>query len=184
MRVSIQLTPVRGSLKDRETLLADIKSIYLTHQTQDRWVPRTRRTAAKIAARKVTAAVARRNPLGAKAMVKTNCRLVGKYDSHEFPVVVANGKPLAAVEALSFEVRENKTLEWETHSVLWACQDMRQKGSNIHLAVFAIEPRAQSALFDRTTKVLRKLGIPLVTENNVERWASQQVPREPLRAGR
>jgi hypothetical protein len=60
---SIQFTPVRGSLKDRKSALADVAPIYLTHPAQERRTPRTRRTAAKIAAQKVTAAFARRDPL-------------------------------------------------------------------------------------------------------------------------
>ena len=55
--------------------------------------------------------MARKNPLTAQRMVKTNCTLLGKCDAHEFPVVVADGSPFAAVEALSFEVQESKTLE-------------------------------------------------------------------------
>jgi hypothetical protein len=180
-RHSIQLTPVRGSLKDRLALLADVGPIYLTHPSPEKYVPRGKRTAARIAAQSVLAAVTRRDPLAAKKMVKTNWIVPGKYDTHEFPVVVANGRALAAVEALSFEVRENRTLEWEMRSVLWACDDVRQKNSKIRLAVFAIEPRRPSALFERTTKVLRKLHINLVTENNVERWANRQVASE-LRA--
>ena len=164
--------------------MTDIAPIYLTHAAQDRKFPRTRRTAARIAAQKVTAAVARKNPLTAQRMVKTNCTLLGKCDAHEFPVVVADGSPFAAVEALSFEVQESKTLEWEMHSVLWACEDVRQKNAKIHLAVFAIEPKHRSILFERTTKVLRKLRIPLVTETNVGRWANQKIPAASAQAAR
>jgi hypothetical protein len=174
-RHSIQFTPVRGSLKDRKSALSDVVPIYLTHPAQERRTPRTRRTAAKIAAQKVTAAFARRDPLMAQKTVKTNCILAGKYDTHEFPVVVVNGNPLAAVEALSFEVRESRTLEWEANSVLWACDDVRQENAKIHLAVFAIEPRRPSELFDKTAKVLRKLDVDLITESSVERWAASQV---------
>jgi hypothetical protein len=178
---SIQLTPVRGSLKDRKSALTDVAPIYLTHPAQERRSPRTRRTAAKIAAQKITAAFARHDPLIAQKMVRTNCILTGKYDTHEFPVVVANGSLFAAVEALSFEVRETRTLEWEANSVLWACDDVRQENPKIRLAVFAIEPKRPSELFDRTTKVLRKLDVDLITESSVEHWANRQIrPDTPL----
>jgi hypothetical protein len=175
------ITPVRGSLKDRKSALTDVAPIYLTHPAQERRSPRTRRTAAKIAAQKITAAFARHDPLIAQKMVRTNCILTGKYDTHEFPVVVANGSLFAAVEALSFEVRETRTLEWEANSVLWACDDVRQENPKIRLAVFAIEPKRPSELFDRTTKVLRKLDVDLITESSVEHWANRQIrPDTPL----
>jgi hypothetical protein len=124
--------------------LADIAPIYLTHAAQERTAPRTRRTAARIVAQKVKAAVAQKNPLTAQSMVKTNWTLAGKYDTHEFPVVVGDGNPFVAVEAVSFEVHETKAFEWEVRSVLWACEDVRQKNSKSHLASEAPWPFYQT----------------------------------------
>lgn len=187
-RHSIQFTTPRGSIKDRATVLRDVAPVYLSHRRLSRYMPRSRRTATKIAVQEVEKAVFARNPDFVDTLVKTNFEIPGACDVHNFPVALANGHPAAVIETLSFEIQEKRALELEIDSVCWACTDVRKQYRRLALAVFALEPKGKSELFDRAGRVLRKLDIPLVNENSIGRWATKQavavVPLASQRVGR
>lgn len=172
---SIQFTSPRTSMKSPDALLADLGEMFLPSPPEDHHLPRSRRTAAKIAAKWLQTAIAQRDPKYVSKILKTNLNLKGACESHEFPVALANGHLIAAMETLSFEIKEQKTLELEFNSVCWTCADVRQKDDKANLAVFALEPKRKSELFERAGKVLRKLDVPLITEGSLGGWAKKQV---------
>lgn len=173
-RHSIQFSTPRGSIKNRDAVLQDVAPIFLSLRGISRSMPRSRRTATRIAVLEVQRAVAKRNPASVDALVKTNLEVSGACDVHHFPVALANGHLTAAVETLSFEVREKRALEWELDSVCWACTDVRKQNRKLELAVFALAPKGESELYERAGRVLRKLRVPLVTEDTIGRWATKQ----------
>jgi hypothetical protein len=171
---SIQFTSPRTSMKSPEALLADVGPMFLPSLPADHHQPRSRRTAAKIAAKWLQTAIAQRDPKYVSKILKTNLKWKGACESHEFPVALANGHLIAAMETLSFEIKEQKTLELEFNSVCWTCADVKQKDDKANLAVFALEPKRKSVLFERAGRVLRKLDVPLITEGSLGGWAKKQ----------
>jgi hypothetical protein len=85
--------------------------------------------------------------------------LRGACSSHELPVALSNGHLIAGIETLSFEIKEQKKLELEFNSVCWTCADVKKKHHHADMAVFALEPKRKSELFEKAGKVLRKLNV-------------------------
>ena len=171
---SIQFTSPRTSVKTPEALLGDIRPMFLPEPTADHHMPRSRRTAARIAVKRLQSAIAQRDPKYVSKILKTNLSLKGACSSHEIPVALASGDLIAGIETLSFEIKEQKTLELEFNSVCWTCADVRKVHHDANLAVFALEPKRKSELFKKAGKVLRKLDVTLITEGSLEVWANKQ----------
>ncbi len=172
---SIQFTSPRTSVKTPEALIADVGPMFLPAPAGDHYTPRSRRTAAKIAAKRLQTAIAQRDPRYVSKILKTNLSLKGACSSHEIPVALANGHLITGVETLSFEIKEQKTLELEFNSVCWTCADVKKKYSDANMAVFALEPKRKSELFEKAGKVLRKLDVALITEGSLGAWVNKQV---------
>jgi DUF3037 family protein len=170
---SIQFTPPRTSVKNPQSLIQDLTPMFLPAPLEHQ-VPRSRRTAAKIAAKRLQNAIAQRDPRYVSKILKTNLSLKGACSSHELPVALANGHLLAGVETLSFEIKEHKTLELEFDAVCWTCVDVKEKHRKAQLAVFALGPKRKSELFQKAGKVLRKLEVAFITEGTLGPWADKQ----------
>jgi hypothetical protein len=171
---SIQFTSPRASTKTPEALIADVGPMFLPLPPADHHMPRSRRTAAKIAAKQLQTAIAQRDPKYVSKILRTNLSLKGACSSHELPVALANGHLITGMETLSFEIKEHKTLELEFDAVCWTCVDVKKKHRNAQLAVFALVPKRKSELFQKAGKVLRKLEVALITEGSLGVWADKQ----------
>jgi hypothetical protein len=172
---SIQFTTPRTSVKDRDALLTDVGPIFLRSFPSAHAGARNRKTAAVIAVRELQSAIAHRDPKYVEKLLKKNHSLKGQCASHQFPVALANGHLIAAVETISFEVLEHRQLELELEAVFWTCADVKNKNEEAPLAVFALAPKRSSELFRWTKSVLRKLDVDLLTEDSLSGWAKKQV---------
>jgi hypothetical protein len=106
----------------------------------------------------------------AKEVVRDKFRVTGKLDSHEFDVALANGRPMLAAHALSFEVPPSKELEKAIHATAWAVEDIRADRPELSLAVIVLPPKEKSVLFDRAMHTFDALGAELVREDQLDRW--------------
>jgi hypothetical protein len=173
-RHSIQFTTPRPSVKGRDAVLADVGPIFLRSFPSAHAGSRSRKTAAVIAANELQSAIAHRDPKYVGKLLKRNHSLKGQCASHQFPVALANGHLIAAIETISFEISEHRQLELELEAVFWTCADVKNKNEEAPLAVFALAPKRSSELFRRARSVLRKLDVNLLTENSLSGWAKKQ----------
>lgn len=170
---SVQFTAPRTSIKNPKLLVQDISPMFLP-ATPEHEMPRSRRTAAKIAAKQLQSAIAQRDPRYVSKILKTNLSLKGACSNHQLPVALANGHLIAGIETLSFEIKEHKTLELEFDAVCWTCADVKKKHHKAQLVVFALRPKRKSEFFQEAGRVLRKLEVALITEATLGQWADKQ----------
>jgi hypothetical protein len=106
--------------------------------------------------------------------------LEGKLGEHVFDVVLANEKPLAAVDAISFEVRSKVNLQREVDATAWALDDVRRLDKDMPLAVFVLPPTNAEAeqVYRAAFKTFKALGAKVIEdEPALARWAARQVGR-------
>lgn len=173
---NIQFTPPRGSLKDARSLLADVVPIFLRERALlPRPAPRRdRRVAAILAAKVIFDAMEKRIADQAERVVRKNEKLAGMIEEHKFDVVLANGKPLAAVHALSFETSEHERLERAVDAAAWLVEDVKKKHRELPVAVFALPPVDPSPPYERAKKLFPQLKGELVPEAKMAQWARHQ----------
>jgi hypothetical protein len=172
---AIQFTPPRGSLKDAESLLKDITPQFLHEPlTRRRRRARTRSAAARIAVDYLFRAVEQKIPDKVKDLIDRNGRLAGHLESHVFDAIIGNGKPLAALQALSFEGGDSPTLEREVDATAWLVEDVKRKHKALPVAVFLLPPKGSSKTFNRACRLFPQLKSDLVPEPKMEQWAKRQ----------
>lgn len=185
---SIQFTQPRGSLDDADVLL-EVMSRRVLRESPPLTlrevisVPavqptgRSRSVAARTAYRHIFNAVKDVVPDRTKKIVKQRDVVKGEIVSHQFDVVLRNGSPLAAVNALSFEGRPGDALLRSIDATAWAVDDVRKKDPIIPLAIFVLPPAKEemNELYDRATKTFRGLDASvLTTDLGLTRWSHQR----------
>jgi hypothetical protein len=179
---SVQLTPARGASEDAPKLVASLAARFLYSPPPRVKKARDRRTAASHAYRAIKAAVSAHAPKAAKELVHLHRSLEGKLGEHRFDVVLSNGKPLAALNALSFEVRSAGNLQREVDATAWALDDVRRLDEDMPLAVFILPPTNEEAerVFRSASKIFKGLGAKIIDdEPAMARWATRQADRLP-----
>jgi hypothetical protein len=172
---AIQFTPPRGSLKDPEALLADIAPTFLRElPARRRQRIRSRTTAARIAADLLFRAVEERLPNRVKDLIGKNGQLSGHLEWHRLDVILGNGKPLAAVQALSFEGGDSPALQKEVDATAWLVGDVKRRHRTLPVAVFLLPPKSESKTYTRAKRLFPQLKSDLVLENEMEQWAKKQ----------
>jgi hypothetical protein len=173
---SVRFTPPRGSLNDARTLLAEIAPTFLKEAAVRPKVqkPRNRRVAARLAASWLFDAVKERLADRADRVVAKNKVLTGQLESHTFDVVLANAKPFAAVQALSFEVDKGPELNRDVDAAAWILEDVSKKHPHMPIAMFLLPPSGISAPYERAKKLFPKLNGEIVTEQKMPQWARKQ----------
>ena len=172
----IQFTSPRGSLSNAKALLIEVAPMFLKDEKAKMTIakPRNRRTAARIAATLILEAMERQVPDKAQELVAKNKVLSGQLENHTFDVVLANGKPFAAVHALSFEVDRSANLDRDVESTAWLLEDVRKKHRDMPMAVFLLPPIGVSAPYERAKKLFPKLNGEIVLEQKMPQWARKQ----------
>ena len=176
---SVQLTPAQGAPEDAKKLIASLAARFLYAPPPRAKKGRDRRTAASHAYRAIKAAVQGKASKGSKPPVHLHLHrmLEGKVGEHRFDVVLANGKPLAAVDAISFEVRSKANLQREVDATAWALDDVRRLNKDMPLAVFVLPPTNAEAeqVFRAAAKTFKALGAKVMQdEPAMARWAARQ----------
>jgi hypothetical protein len=170
----VRLTPARNAPEDAPTLIASLATHlhYGPAVRSDR--TRGRLTAASRAYRSVLGALRKRAPADARRMVHARHALEGRFARHQFDVVLARDEPLAAVAALSFEVRSHRALQREVDATAWALEDVHKLRKDLPLAVFILPPAdpETEALRQAAARVFKGVGARMIdAEPAIARWA-------------
>jgi Protein of unknown function (DUF3037) len=174
---SIQFTEPRGSLRDPQTLLEEAASVFLRPSEPRVRRGRSRRHAATLAYKFLLEAVKQQAPDCAENLVRPNKTLQGKLDEHRLDVVLANGKLLAALNALSFEISESEHLEREIQVTAWTIDDVRKLHRKLPLAIYMLPPLENdvSGSYTRATRLFKSLDADVVTsERAMKAWAKER----------
>lgn len=178
--LSVQLTPAQGAPEDAKKLVASLAARFLYSPPPKAKKGRDRRTAASHAYRAVKAAVGAKASKGARPQVRFRSLLKGKLNEHRFDLVLSDGKPLAAVAALSFEGRSKTRLQREVDAAAWALDDVHRLDEKMPLAVFVLPPTNPEAeqVFLAASKTFNGLGAKVMKdETALARWATRHAGR-------
>ena len=182
---SIQFTAPRGSTRSASELFAELPSMFLRGHAgapveRAEAVTRGRSVAVKLAYKCVYAVVKARMPEKAKELVRKNESVTGRYYQHEFDVVFANGRPFAAVNALSFEMANRSQLQKDIDATAWIVDDVRMnpKTEDLPLAIYTLPPLGEDdrPLFEKATKAFRGLKADVIVQDEaMSRWTDKQI---------
>lgn len=101
--------------------------------------------------------------------------IAGALTTHEFDVGIANGTPLLAIEALSFEGTGHH-MKREVDATAWSLDDVGKTLPRLDLAVVALPPKtARSTTYDEARKVFEGLHAEVVEEDEVDDWSKSKV---------
>lgn len=174
---SIQLSEPRASLKDPDSLLAEVAATFLREQPVRHRRGRDKRAAVSLATQSVTSAL--RNRLSnADDLLKRRVPIEGKFGPHVFALVVGNGKPMFAAEGLSFEGPDSDALRNEVKALAWAIDDVRKASPRLPLGVVVLPPRrGVTETFKHAQRAIKGLRADFVLEQNIAKWAELQARR-------
>lgn len=172
---SVQLTKPRASTLPPDALLDNIVGDFLRESPHPRKRPRGRRTAASLAAKRISAALEERVGAEAGNLLKRNHAVPGALEPHRFDLSLENGTVYFGAQALSFETEDDAALKDEVHLMAWAIADVRSAAPKLPLAVVALPPKRQSEAFTLAKTLTNGLRVELVSEEDLTEWASRLV---------
>jgi hypothetical protein len=94
----------------------------------------------------------------------------GKYQSHKFDAAIVNGKPLLAIQGVSFEVNQTSSTQKYLDSVSWMVSDVKASDPNFEIVVYVLPPKEDGGrvhVYKETIKVYKELGARVLTERNI-----------------
>ncbi|WP_310569319.1 DUF3037 domain-containing protein [Gemmatimonas sp.] len=183
---SIQFSVPRGSLKPAARLLEEVAQRFLAKRAEPRSeLVRDREEARSFVRREVRKALTGRLvPEIADHLIRERVAIEGKYSSHSFDLVVANGHPYFAAQALSFEVPRYSDLKKSVEAVAWNLDDVHDLLPNLPLAVIALTPRNEVQHYGRNLDLMKSaqrmyenIGATFVEESAVQEWATSTAER-------
>jgi hypothetical protein len=184
---SIQLTPLRSSLKAGDELLAEISARLLVEPLAvGAYHHRPRSLARQMKALAVKRALRARLGVRATGLVKTLFPLQGALSAHHFDVVAANGKPLFAAEAISLDQAEQRHVERDINSAGSALRDVKATDADFPTAIVTLLPPGaildadQQANIARVKAITRSVGVDHVPERDLPEWSRGMAARVPL----
>lgn len=169
---SIQVTEPRASLLPVPQLLDQVSLKFLRQTDVRRREGLTRRTATAAVIAGVRAALEDESPQIAPELLKPHGVLQGRLSSSRFDAVVENGYPVLAAHGLSFQGGDAAQTEKDVNAVSFNLSDVRQRYSEMPLALVAIPPRFDiSGQFERAKDICAGLEVDVVGVEEVEAWA-------------
>jgi hypothetical protein len=91
--------------------------------------------------------------------------------------ILANGKPLLGVQALSFEVPVGRDLSKDVHATAFSITDVRKKVATIPLTVVTPPPPGKKNQYSRIVHMFKELGAEVVQERDLSDWAVRMAAR-------
>jgi hypothetical protein len=173
---AIQLTPPRASLAEPDALLSQMASLMLKQR-----VPRRRAqsklTLVREARLHLERELAKRDALNESGReVEQRVMVPGKLVPHEVDLVVRNGKPLIAAQAISFSRVPSGQLQKEINATAWVLDDIGQAKEHPELAVIVTEPRKDTRMeFDEAMKLFGKLADRVIRPKEIGEWSEHAV---------
>ena len=110
--------------------------------------------------------------------------LQGRYEVHNFDIVLNEARPIAAMNALSFEVGHERNLWHQVDATAWIVEDVKSAKPELPVAVFLLPPRNFSASYERAKLLFPKLDAEIIMEDRLRTWARTQTQGfEPFQPG-
>jgi hypothetical protein len=177
---SIQFSEIRGSIKPLDALLREITKIYLRDikPIKESRVP-GKAQALNMAWSKINSALVYRYGRPGRSVLRKGYSLKGKYEEHEFDLVVANGSPYFGAFTLSFMIRDSSALKKEVDAAAFAVEDVKRSDRSFQLALVALSPKGESESFNRAINIFKALKTPVIRENQIDRWTKEMVNKLP-----
>jgi hypothetical protein len=179
---SIQFTQPRGSTQSASQLITELPLRFLRIQEEvltEARPSQNRAFAVRVAYNCILGAAKARAPHKAKDLVRKHLSLRGKFNEHSFDVVLVNGSPFAAVNALSFGITSRSTLQREIDATAWIFDDVRKRTEDLPLAIYIARAAHDDALFETTAKTFNGLKSKVIAEErDMMKWAETQVQKK------
>ncbi|MCY7332992.1 MAG: DUF3037 domain-containing protein [Pseudanabaena sp. CAN_BIN31] len=183
---SIQFTEPRGSLENIDNVFEDTINTYLVDEIPTHQNMRDRQAAKRVVASSVRAVLKDRLGNRASEFFKKDADAIvkGSRSSHNFDVLVANGRPYLAAHGISFEIRTHK----ETLDALsWWIEDVKQRDPDFPLAVVTLPPKLKDSgncqlhdTYEHTIETYANLGASVLLEEEVPAWTNQVLTKANL----
>lgn len=139
---------------------------------------RDKRHAVRLARDELRQALAERDALE-QVSISQNEVFHGQADFHEFGLIVRNGKPLAGVEALSFELPPSRDIDKDIESTAWAIRDVRDRYPEMLLSVVMLPPAGDRKDYVRARTVYEGMHARVATPDNLTEWAAETASKIP-----
>ncbi|WP_017303842.1 DUF3037 domain-containing protein [Spirulina subsalsa] len=176
---SVQFTEPRGSLETVEFLIDDLAKTYLVESCVPQIRKHDRAFAVQVTKQRIKKVLESHFNEKAKQLFRTDYRLSGCLKSHQFDVVVANGKPYFAAQGVSFDVKIRST---EQDSMILKISDVKQNKPDFPLAIVTVPPQMNNPkyqqlnqVYEKTTGLFSDLGAEVLTAEKVEGWVSRHL---------
>jgi hypothetical protein len=181
---SIQFTPLAASLKSPNELVETLAPRYLRmNPPRQRPQPaRSRSTARRIAVSAVRLAA---ELAAVKPVVRRMEELPGRLEGHRFDAVAANGRPILAMQGISFEVNEDEDMRRMVDALAFSLVDVREADPAVKLGVLALRRREQEKthVFERAIRVLSGVGAAVLSEQDAREWAEGELEAYASQSG-
>ena len=174
---SIQLTSLRGSLLDRDAVLANSVARFLREPQRVRRQLRTRSDVVKHSVRAIERVLVDRIGDSARELVKTHDQVPGKYQSHLYDISVVNGHIWFAAQALSFERQESDDLLKDVRLVAWDIKDVKENTPDLPIGVVLLAPQSSTSTYRDAVKMFQDLDADVIKEDEVKDWAKDKSRR-------
>lgn len=167
---SIQFTPIRTSMKSAADLSRDLAKIFIKTKTP------IRRKFVKSKAVKFATGVfyelfESRVGINVEKYVFNGEPIQGKLDSHQFDVVVKNGKLITALDTLSFASQNPKEIIRDIDATAWKLQDVKKKYKLVPLCVMAVKSDlADVHVITKARAIFSELDTKLVEQSELKNW--------------
>lgn len=170
---SIQFMEARGSTKPASELINDIAPLFLRTLQKQTAPRRTRATAAALITDSLLSAANEIMPDQASDLVKRKRFVAGGHKHYRFDVVLENGAPLTAVQAISLETGDTDNIQREIESVFYEFYDVRNKYSSLPLGLFVIGRKKHQSIY-RTAKAMAvDFRAEVIPEGNAKSWSAK-----------
>jgi hypothetical protein len=169
---SIQLSEPKASLKSPDELLLDVSSRYVREQTHRPRQHKDKREVVRLGLKAFSQSYLHRYHLPLPdEYIKRRHLVTGARDKHSFDLVVGNGRPFFAAEALSFQGEYSQEMRKEVDAALWVIEDVRKADKNLPLAVLALPPSGKMPLYNTVRRIFKnEFGADFVTDVQVASW--------------
>jgi len=179
---SIQLSEPKASLQSPHELLKEISSRYIREQVHRRREHKDKRYVVRLGLEALTLSFFHRHhqPLPDN-LIKRHHLLEGARDKHSLDLVVGNGHPFFAAEALSFQGQYPGEMRKEADAALWVIEDIRKANKKLPLAVLALPPVGKLPLFNKARRIFKNdFKVDFVTGTQVEGWGRRMAKAIPM----
>lgn len=179
---SIQLSEPKASLRSPHELLEDISSRYIREQVHRRRDGKDKREVVRLGLEALTQSFLQRHhqPLSS-SLIKRRHPIEGARDNHSLDLVIGNGHPFFAAEALSFQGQDPVEMRKEVDAALWVIEDIKKADKNFPLAVLALPPVGRLALYSKARRIFKnELKVDFVAGAQVVGWGRKMARVIPV----